>query len=156
MTIKEDILSILHDFDKTAEDIYWVGGMNFTIFLDEFWNLADQELKEDERIAADLVIVGNGFWLSREYNDDGYLEWESHIMPDKPKPQIHITCLTDRYTGSLMRMNNVLPWHIWEPCSKCAEAHQGNFCPFCGRPFTEETYKKMVFCGKYDIPGNCI
>lgn len=151
MTIKEDILSILHDFDKTAEDIYWVGGMDFAISLDEFWALADQELKEGELIAGDLIIMGNGFWLSREDNYEGYPEWEYHILPYKPKTQIHITCLTGRYAQTLMRMNNVLPWHIWEPCPKCAEAHQGNFCPFCGRPLTEIAYKEIAWSRKYDV-----
>lgn len=151
MTIKEEILATLDDFDKTTEDIYWVGGMDFTISLDEFWTLADQELKKDEFIAGDLVIMGNGFWLSREYDYGCCPKWEYHILPDKPEIQIHITCLAGRHAQTLMEMNNVLPWHIWKPCPKCAEAHQGDFCPFCGRPLTEIAYKEIAWSRKYKV-----
>lgn len=86
MNLKKETLQVLKDNGKTAEDIRWVGGNKYAIPTELFWKLADAEYDNDygsQRVATDLVVVGNDWWIERaEY--DGSEWWEFKTLPVKP------------------------------------------------------------------------
>lgn len=75
--------SVLKENGKTIKDIVAVQGKDFGISVDNFLKLADVEYDSgfgSTKVADDLMIIGNGFWLERhEY--DGSEWWEYKELP---------------------------------------------------------------------------
>lgn len=87
---------ILKDYGKTIKDIVAVQGEDFGIRVDDFIRLADT-LYDDgfgsPKVAQDLVVIGNGFWLERhEY--DGSEWWEYKECPAILENIMEVNALT--------------------------------------------------------------
>lgn len=88
INLKDETLEILNKYDKTWDDVEWVGSVswNLTIDKNQFLTLADREYNNGyggNEVPLDLVVVGKDFWLERhEY--DGSEWWEFKQIPKKP------------------------------------------------------------------------
>lgn len=75
--------------NKTSDDVLWIGGSDFTISIEEFKKLANQEYDNGfgaPEVAQDLKVVGKDWWLQRhEY--DGAEHWDYMTYPKKPSEQ---------------------------------------------------------------------
>lgn len=124
MNLKEETLAILDAHGKGAKDVRWVGGDDFAIPIDTFWRLADQEYDDGygaQEVAADLIVVGDDFWLER-YEYDGAERWDYKAMPQKPDRHEDVATIigrdVDQYWASLARINGIaggwmedIVWH---------------------------------------------
>lgn len=96
MNLLKETKDLLEKFNKTLDDIKWIGGNNFQISKEQFVKLADIEYDSGyghQVVACDLILVGADFWLERrEY--DGSEWWEYEEMPQKPPEvrKIHTLC----------------------------------------------------------------
>lgn len=87
----EETVSRLATYNKTWDDVSWIGGNTFYIDVEQFI-VAAKETNYDagygsEEVAVDLVICFNdGSWLSRE-SYDGSEFWRYNAYPQKP--QVH-------------------------------------------------------------------
>lgn len=97
MNLKTETLKVLKLNKKTVEDIRWIGTKYETINAEKFWRLADTEYDEGygaQKVATDLLIVGDNWWLERE-SYDGAEHWVYKSIPALPKRKmINIDCLT--------------------------------------------------------------
>ena len=97
MNLKQETLQVLKTYLKTPEDIRWIGTKNEKIDTAKFWELADTEYDEGygaQKVAADLFIVGDDWWLERE-SYDGSECWMYKSIPILPKRKmINVDCLT--------------------------------------------------------------
>lgn len=87
INLKEETLEMMDLFDKTVDDIAWIGGYTFSIPVDLFFELADVEYDDDygsQKVAKDLKIVfkDNTAMYRREY--DGK-EWWQFINLNQPQ-----------------------------------------------------------------------
>lgn len=87
MNLLNETIETLHEYGKSPEDVVWCGSQEFGWFpFDVFKKLADKEYDDDygsSKVAVDLLIVGNDFWLERaEY--DGKEWWNFKTIPEKP------------------------------------------------------------------------
>lgn len=93
--LKEETILCLEEHGKTKDNIKWIGCSKFKIPIDLFWKLADNSYDEcygPEEVAADLLIVGDDWWLERhEY--DGYEWWEYKKLPQEPEKILSIPTL---------------------------------------------------------------
>jgi hypothetical protein len=108
--ILEDTLKVLKENGKTSDDVKWVGGKDFRISWDNFESIANIEILNDEArdIAADLVIVGEDWWLERDFwGLDGYYSgWAFKTKPKKPEDKKVITnLLIEDHDYSLRKAN---------------------------------------------------
>lgn len=87
---------ILKEHGKTIKDIVAVQGSDFGIRVDDFIRLADTLYDNgfgSQKVAEDLVVIGNGFWLERhEY--DGSEWWEYKECPAILENIMEVTALT--------------------------------------------------------------
>ena len=87
---------ILKEHGKTIKDIVAVQGLDFGISVDDFISLADTVYDNgfgSPKVAEDLVVIGNGFWLERhEY--DGSEWWEYKECPVILENIMKVTALT--------------------------------------------------------------
>ncbi|MEN6549031.1 MAG: hypothetical protein ABFE07_23545 [Armatimonadia bacterium] len=71
----------------TPSEVLWVGGDSFWFTWDEFARVADVEYDSgfgSQKVASDLVVVGDGWWLERtEY--DGSEGWALKGQPKRPE-----------------------------------------------------------------------
>lgn len=97
MNLKQETLEVLKLNKKTVDDIRWIGTKYETINAEKFWRLADTEYDDSfgaQEVAADLVIVGDDWWLERK-SYDGAEHWTYKSVPKLPKRKmINIDCLT--------------------------------------------------------------
>lgn len=97
MNLKTETLEVLKLNKKTVDDIRWIGTKCETINAEKFWRLADTEYDngyDAQKVAADLLIVGDDWWLERE-SYDGAEHWVYKSIPTLPKRKmINIDCLT--------------------------------------------------------------
>ena len=76
-------------YDRTWNDVFWIGGNDFYISIEQFKEAAKDTNYDagygSEEVATDLVICFNdGSWLSRaEY--DGSEWWKYNAYPQKPQ-----------------------------------------------------------------------
>jgi hypothetical protein len=81
----EETLAALVAEDKSPQDVLWVGSEDgrYALSWEEFSRIADVEYDPGygaQEIAADLVVVGDGWWLERwEY--DGAEGWSFKECP---------------------------------------------------------------------------
>ena len=99
LTETEYALRIYH---KTVDDIDWIGGKDFTVSLDNFFEIAKSVDYNPsygcQEVATDLVIMfTDGSYLYRdEY--DGAEEW-AYVHIEKPAEERHIDFLCARQKG---------------------------------------------------------
>lgn len=89
MNLLQETTEKLMTFNKTWNDVLWIGGSSFTISIDEFKKLANQEYDDgygSPEVAQDLKVVGKDWWLER-YEYDGAEEWVYKAYPKKPLEQ---------------------------------------------------------------------
>lgn len=75
--------------NKTWNDVFWIGGHDFYISVEQFKEAAKDTNYDcgygSEEVAVDLVICFNdGSWLSRE-SYDGSEWWRYNSYPQKPR-----------------------------------------------------------------------
>ena len=93
----------------SKDDIQWIGGRDFIIPIDCFWNASPQVYDAGfgwQEVACDLVIVfKDGTWLDRrEY--DGSEWWEHQSCPEKPSEIRYINnFISYHYERTLMEIN---------------------------------------------------
>ena len=76
-------------YNKTWNDISWIGGNDFYISIEQFKEAAKDTSYDagygSEEVAVDLVICFySGSWLSRE-SYDGSEWWRYNAYPQKPR-----------------------------------------------------------------------
>lgn len=79
--------SYLSAFDKSLDDILWVGTKEYQITVSTFLELADFDYDSSHSagdIADDLIIVGDGWYIER-INYRGETEWNIEKTLTKPK-----------------------------------------------------------------------
>lgn len=79
---------VLERFDKTMDDVIWIGLGEYEIEKSNFIEVAKSTIYDGgfgiQEIPNDLIVVGQDFWLERhEY--DGAEWWEFKQQPIKPK-----------------------------------------------------------------------
>ena len=89
VSLLQQTLEMLQDYDLTEDDVIWVGSEDFSISWEDFKLFADVEYYSgygSPEVATDLVIVGEGWWLERsEY--DGSEWWSMKQAPKQPLQQ---------------------------------------------------------------------
>lgn len=107
MNLLTETINQLNHYKKTTSDVLWVGDSEVYFTWDEFAEVADVEYDSgygSHEIFEDLVVVGNGWWLSRgEY--DGSEWWDFNTPPDKPS--IHLKQKSLKYEPQY----NVRSWY---------------------------------------------
>lgn len=95
----------------TKDDIQWIGGQDFVVPLDCFWNAAPQFYDAGygwAEVAEDFKIVfKDGSWMERaEY--DGSEWWNYKCCPKRPLRIVPVNnFISHHYESTLARINNV-------------------------------------------------
>ena len=111
MSLLEETLSRLKVNGKTEKDVRWVGSYTREIGWDLFAKLAERTYYDSgygaQKIATDLIIVGDNWWMTRaEY--DGSEWWEFHTMPTpKNKESYPVNHLGNGMWDSLKEINEI-------------------------------------------------
>ena len=96
MNLLKETVSILEDRNKSLSDIEWIGTSREYVDINKFIEIADTSYDDDygsPKVAEDLLIVGNNWWLERhEY--DGSEWWEYKELPTKPEKFLELKALT--------------------------------------------------------------
>ena len=91
-----ETIEVLKNYNKTINDINWVGNGKYYFDVNEFLNIANVEYDNGygaQEVAQDLLVVGDNWWLERhEY--DGSEWWEYKEIPLKPNKKIELKALT--------------------------------------------------------------
>lgn len=86
MNLLEETTKTLKGYNKTFDDVEWIGNDYFYINKEVFLKQADRSYDNGyggAEVNGNLKIVGKDFWLERhEY--DGSEWWEYKTMPIKP------------------------------------------------------------------------
>ncbi len=83
----EETIDVLNDYELTFDDVLWIGCDYYTISIEQFKELANTTYDKGfgaPKVAIDLKIVGQNWWLERE-EYDGLEWWEFNAPPLKPK-----------------------------------------------------------------------
>ena len=89
MNLLKETKRVLKENGKSLKDVKWIGGKHFTVSLENFVVCADKEYDEgygSQRVATDIVIVGDNWWLER-HDYDGAEWWEYKELPKKPSEE---------------------------------------------------------------------
>jgi len=89
MNLLQETTKTLMSYDKTWDDVLWIGGSEFTISIEDFKRLADHAYDNgygSTEVAEDLKVVGKDWWLER-YEYDGAECWVYKAYPTKPLKQ---------------------------------------------------------------------
>lgn len=104
----EETIKELTTFGKSFDDVKYIQGSDFGITKENF----EQVAKKSEyysgfgaaKVAEDLVIVGDDWWLERhEY--DGSEWWESKETPKQINEVKEVSCLADGVWNTLAELN---------------------------------------------------
>lgn len=102
-----ETINILEQFSKTFDDVYWIGGDDFTISKEQFKELANTHYYAgfgSPKVATDLKVVGKDWWLERhEY--DGSEWWEFKVLPIKPKEKKKVNRVLGGMWDTLKELN---------------------------------------------------
>lgn len=86
INLLQETIEILQRYDKTEQDVKWVGDSTHKISWKQFKRYANFEYDNGyggAEIRLSIVIVGNDFWFQRrEY--DGSEWWEYKEFPQEP------------------------------------------------------------------------
>jgi len=89
-TFLQETQDTLLDNGKSEKDVLWVGCSDAYISWEQFVSIANFNYDHGfgaQKIAKDLLIVGNGWWLERhEY--DGSEWWEYKECPQRPEQNV--------------------------------------------------------------------
>ena len=89
MTILKEIESILENHNLTPEDIHWIGNKEVKTNWENFKNITDVEPDFRDKIACDILIVGDGWWLERYYHT-GTEWWGFRQYPKEPIKKVYL------------------------------------------------------------------
>lgn len=105
MNLLEETNFVLKKHKKTFDNVIWVGTKDFEIPFVQFEQLANRDYDNGwgaQRVAEDLLVVGDTFWLERnEY--DGSEWWEYKVFPQRPEAVKEISTL---FPGSWTRLDS--------------------------------------------------
>ena len=95
-TVWDDLMDALSYHGKSVEDVKWVGSKDFSVPLDNFYNLCRKiPYTEDSDIPTDLLVVGEDFWLERVFvNHDAIGLWQYRTFPVKPEKEFQLSTLS--------------------------------------------------------------
>ena len=104
----DETLRVLSEHGRTMDDVLWIGCKDFRIPIERFLELADDiyyNIYGGVEVAADLMVVGDGWWLSRwEY--DGSEGWEYNEPPKMPEEVRDVERLMFHSADSLEEVND--------------------------------------------------
>lgn len=83
----EETISVLSENDKTVADVLWCGTKEYYFKWHDYKRIADIYYDAgygSSKIAYDLLVVGDGWWLERG-GYDGLEWWEFKTAITKPK-----------------------------------------------------------------------
>ena len=104
----DETLRVLSEHGRTMDDVLWIGCKDFKIPIERFLELADDIYYNSYggvEVAADLMVVGDGWWLSRwEY--DGSEGWEYNEPPKMPEEVRDVERLMFASADSLEKVND--------------------------------------------------
>lgn len=96
-----ETLDALGAYDKSIDDVVWIGCPSFQISKDDFITLANKMYDSGygwPEVAHDLIVAGYGWWLERaEY--DGSEWWEYKTQPTIPQRTLKVKTL---FTNDLL------------------------------------------------------
>ncbi len=96
MNLLKETKEILKQNNKKIEDIRWIGNNIYFVDIEKFIEIANVNYNDDfgsSKVAEDLLIVGDNWWLERhEY--DGSEWWEYKTIPIMPKEKLELKALT--------------------------------------------------------------
>ena len=93
-----ETISYLEKYNKSLDDIYWIGGKDYLISKEEFIQKADQLYSSGfggVEVRPDLILVGKDFWIER-HSYDGSEWWEFKTLPTPPI--------------IIRKINNIIDW----------------------------------------------
>lgn len=104
----EETIDFLDAYGYSKNDVQWIGGRDFIVPSEFFWNAADQTYDNgygSAEVALDLTIMlKDGTWLARKEYDGS--EWWTHckppIMPLEIRPVTNF--ISRRYESSLLEI----------------------------------------------------
>lgn len=104
----KETIDILSEYGKTFDDVLFIQGDDFGITKDNFETVAKRTNYDNasgaQRIARDLVLVGEDWWIERgEY--DGSEWWDFKTMPLKKDEIKNVKRLAGGMWGTLMEIN---------------------------------------------------
>ena len=92
----QETLELMESNGKKETDVIWVGNYTHKTTWENFKKIADVYYEEgygSAKVAQDLLIVGDNWWLERgEY--DGSEWWEFKQPPKEPNEIIELEALT--------------------------------------------------------------
>lgn len=87
-------------WNKTIDDIKWIGTDKYYIDIDAFIDKANVDYDDGygaPEVATNLIIVGDNWWLERhEY--DGSEWWEYKELPKRPDKKLKLKTLFAEYS----------------------------------------------------------
>ena len=87
VNLLDETIGALEENGRTFDEVLWIGCRDFRIPIGRFLELADDIYDSSYgliEVAGDLMVVGDGWWLSRwEY--DGSEGWEYNEPPKMPE-----------------------------------------------------------------------
>lgn len=95
----------------TKNDIQWIGGQDFAIPIDCFWDATPQIYDAGygwAEVAEDLKIVfKDNSWIER-FEYDGAEHWNYKCCPKRPLRTVPVNnFISNHYESTLARINNV-------------------------------------------------
>ena len=95
-TVWDDLIDTLSHHGKSVEDVKWVGSKDFSVPLDNLYDLCRKiPYSEDSDIPSDLLVVGEDFWLERVFVNHGAIGlWQYRTFPVKPEKEFQLSTLS--------------------------------------------------------------
>lgn len=89
MTIYSYLITILKNYNKSIDNIQWVGCKDFQIVKDDFLSyIQKKEYNEfDLDLPYDLLLVGENFWIELSDNGDTFVY---KCLPKRPAKTINL------------------------------------------------------------------
>jgi len=104
----KETIDTLVQHGKTGSDVYWVGNAEYMIGWDDFVKVANVDYNDgygSQEVAADLVVVGDNWWLERcEY--DGSEWWGFKTIPTTNRKYTSLQSVIGRLCPSLHELNS--------------------------------------------------
>lgn len=104
----DETVEFLEQYGKTLDDVLFIQGDDFEITKTNFMKVARDTNYDPgygaQRVAKDLVLVGEGWWIER-YEYDGAEWWTFKSIPEKKKYMKNITKLGVGMWDTIEEMN---------------------------------------------------
>ena len=108
VNLLDETIEALEENGRTFDEVLWIGCRDFRIPIGRFLELADDIYDSSYgliEVAGDLMVVGDGWWLSRwEY--DGSEGWEYNEPPKMPEEVRDVERLMFASADSLEEVND--------------------------------------------------